>query len=89
MFRRTRHLATAALLLGGLSGCSDFLSGPSVDEDPNSPIVDATSTDNLFVGLQAAQATNYTSTMAYFICGWVQQCQAVVGSGRFLEFNIN
>jgi hypothetical protein len=83
MHRTLKSLAIAALLGVSLSGCSDFLSGPTVDEDPNNPTVDATSADNLFAGFQAAQYTSYMSTLTFTICGWVQQCKGV--NGRFVE----
>ena len=83
MHRTLKSLAIAAVLGISLSGCSDFLSGPTVDEDPNNPTVGATSEDNLFAGFQASQFTNYSSTLAFTICGYVQQCKGV--NGRFVE----
>jgi hypothetical protein len=83
MHRTLKSLAFAALLGVSLSGCSDFLSGPTVDEDPNNPTVENTSEDNLFAGFQASQYTNYTSTLAFTVCGWMQQCKGV--NGRFVE----
>jgi hypothetical protein len=83
MHRTLKSLVVAALLGVSLSGCSDFLSGPTVDEDPNNPTVENTSEDNLFAGFQASQFTNYSSTLAFTICGYVQQCKGV--NGRFVE----
>jgi len=83
MHRYMRHLAIAALLGPSLTGCSDFLSGPSIDEDPNNPTVIQASADNLFAGFQAVQFTQHTSTMAVTICGYVQQCKGV--AARFVE----
>src|SRR5688500_12158523 len=83
MHRTLKSLAVAALLGLSVSGCSDFLSGPTVDEDPNNPTVGNTSEDNLFAGFQASQFTNYSSTLAFTICGYVQQCKGV--NGRFVE----
>jgi hypothetical protein len=83
MHRTLKSFAIAALLGATLSGCSDFLSGPTIDEDPNNPTVGATSEDNLFAGFQASQFTNYSSTLAFTICGYVQQCKGV--NGRFVE----
>jgi hypothetical protein len=87
MHRTLKSLVIAALLSAPLSGCSDFLSGPTVDEDPNNPTVDATNEDNLFAGLQASQFTQYTSTLALTICGYVQQCKGV--NGRFVETQLS
>jgi hypothetical protein len=78
-----RHLAIAALLGPGLTGCSDFLSGPTIDEDPNNPTVIQASEDNLFAGFQAVQFTQHTSTLSVTICGYVQQCKGV--AARFVE----
>jgi hypothetical protein len=83
MHRTLKHFAVAALLASTLSGCSDFLSGPTVDEDPNNPTIDAASEDNLFVGFQATQFSNFASTMVYTICGYVQHCEGF--NNRFLE----
>jgi len=81
MRRYLRYLTVAALL--GSTACSDFLSGPSVSTDPNNPNPDASSPDNLFGAFQAAQFTNFTSVLAYTICGYMQQCKGI--NGRFLE----
>lgn len=81
--RRLLRSITVAALVGSLAGCSDFLSGPSVSEDPNNPNPDLASPDNLFGAFQAAQFTSYTSTLAFTICGYVQQCKGI--NGRFLE----
>jgi hypothetical protein len=87
MHRTLRSLVIAAVLGLSLGGCSDFLSGPTVDEDPNNPTVDATNEDNLFAGFQASQFTQYTSTLALTICGYVGQCKGV--NGRFVETQLS
>jgi hypothetical protein len=92
MLRSTRHVAVAALLAGALSGCSDFLTGPKVDEDPNNPTTLAVTASTIFAGFQAQQFAAYTNQLTVSICGWVQQCQAT--NARFvqdqlMEYNIN
>jgi hypothetical protein len=92
MYRFTRHVAIAAVLSGTLSGCGDFLQGPSVDEDPNNPATFNASAEAIFAGLQSQQFAAYTNPLTVTICGWVQQCSAT--NGRFvqdqlMEYNIN
>jgi len=83
MLRLSRHLLTAAVCTLAVTGCSDFLSGPSVQTDPNNPTPDQATANQLFVAFQASQYTTFEGTMAYTVCIWMQQCTAI--NGRFLE----
>jgi starch-binding outer membrane protein, SusD/RagB family len=66
---------TLALSLGG---CSDFLSGPGVDQDPNS-ILDLARPGPLYIGIQAAQTVQFEGQIARLAAEYVQQ---VAGIGR-------
>lgn len=85
MFRISKHLLTAAICAAAVTGCSDFLSGPSVETDPNNPTPDQATANQLFVAFQAAQYTNFEGTLAYTVCIWMHQCAAAPQSGRFLD----
>lgn len=90
MYGSLKRFAVAALLGAGLTGCSDFLSGPSVSQDPNNPTTDVASVDNLFVGVQSTQfATFAMSTLTMTVCGYMQQCKGGSGTGRFVEAQLN
>lgn len=90
MYGSLKRFAVAALLGAGLTGCSDFLSGPSVSQDPNNPTTDVASADNLFVGVQSTQfATFAMSTLTMTVCGYMQQCKGGEGTGRFVEAQLN
>jgi hypothetical protein len=83
MHRMLRHLAIAALLTGSISGCSDFLSGPTIDQDPNNPSLSTSTDAQIYGGFQATQFANFGSTLAVSICGWMQQCLGT--NSRFVE----
>lgn len=72
------RLRLTALLLAGTTltgGCDSFLSGPGIDENPNSP-TDA-SRDNLFVGVQSVQFANFEGFIARLTSMWTQQLAGV------------
>src|SRR6266540_742626 len=83
MFRISKHLLAVAICAVAVTGCGDFLSGPSVETDPNNPTPDQATSNQLFVAFQASQYTSFEGPMAYTVCLWMQQCTAV--NGRFLE----
>lgn len=82
-----RSKLTTTLLTGllaiGAAGCSDWLTGPELSEDPNNPLPDQVGASQLFVGVQSEQSLYFMETGAYFICIWMQQCGAQ--NGRFLD----
>ena len=62
-----------SLALGvGVAGCSDFLSGPGVDQDPNS-ILNLTRPGPLYIGIQAAQSVQFEGQIGRIAAEYVQQ----------------
>jgi hypothetical protein len=60
------------LLLGTLTGCSDFLSARDATTNPNQPTV--ANADQLLVASETALNQQYTSDLARTACVWMQQC---------------
>jgi hypothetical protein len=88
MHGSAKRFAVAAFVAASLMGCGDFLSGPSVGQDPNNPSVEVASADNLLVGIQSAQFNVYAmSFLTEVVCGYMQQCKGAVGTG--VEFFLN
>src|SRR6266850_346562 len=80
----TRSINVAALSLGlglGTFGCSSFLAGDKLTNDPNNPS-QATAVQ-LFVGVQTNMFTSQENTVAMTVCMWMQQCAGV--GGRFVD----
>jgi hypothetical protein len=73
-----RKLAVVAALALIASGCSDFLSGPGVSEDPNT-IGKLARPGPLYIGIQAAQGVQFQSQLARNAAMYTQQ---VAGIGR-------
>ena len=71
MIRTLRRYASAALLLGGVVGCGDYLTGGDLDVDPNRPTVITPS--QLFVGVQSATWALLQSDPARYAGLWTQQ----------------
>ena len=70
--------ALALVLATGLSGCSDFISGPGITTNPNA--VDQLSRPGpLYVGVQAAQVVQYEGQLARYAAMYTQQ---VSGNSR-------
>src|SRR5687768_16087395 len=69
-----------AVLVAGLTGCTDFLTGPGVNTDPNAP-TEATR-DQLFVGFQASQFNQQEGSVALLSCLYMQQCS---GTANFVQ----
>ena len=62
-----------SLTLGvGAAGCSDFLSGPGVDQDPNS-ILNLSRPGPLYIGIQAAQSVQFEGQLGRLAAEYVQQ----------------
>jgi hypothetical protein len=75
--RIAHAIALGASVLIGATGCKNYLSGPSLGgNNPNSvqSLKDPTS---LYVGLEAAQAANWTSQFARFTSEYSQQVAGV------------
>lgn len=75
--RIAHAIALGASVLVGVSGCKNYLSGPSLGgKNPNAvqTLKDPTS---LYVGLEAAQAANWTSQFARFTAEYTQQIAGV------------
>lgn len=60
------------------AGCSDFLSGPGIDQDPNS-ILNLTRPGPLYIGVQAAQSVQFEGQIARLAAEYTQQ---VSGNSR-------
>jgi hypothetical protein len=73
-------VAAAAALVIGAAGCSNFLSGEGVNEDPNQP--NAATTQQLFIAVQAGQFGQQTAGVAQYSCVVIQHC---AGIGNYLE----
>jgi starch-binding outer membrane protein, SusD/RagB family len=70
-----KHFATAVIGVGtalGLAGCSDFLSGPKLTDNPNRPVT--ASNANLLVASQTNLAELMEGHLGRTICIWMQQC---------------
>ena len=68
-------IALIAALAGTAAGCGDFLSGPGLTDNPNSP-TQATATQ-LFVAMQAGQATLMEGQVARSAAMYTQQLAGV------------
>lgn len=80
--RRNTNVGLASLgLLLGMAGCTSFLTGDKLSNDPNNPAVATIQT--LFVGIQSGQFAFQEGTVPMMVCMWVQQCGAT--NGRFVE----
>jgi hypothetical protein len=80
---RKAHISvlSGALLAASLTGCTDFLTGEGVTNDPNFPT--AASRDQLFVGYQATQFVQQEGNVALLGCFFMQQCS---GLSNFMQF---
>jgi len=73
--QRYTKLAGVLALGAGLSGCGDFLTGPGLSENPNSPIT--ASTDQLFIAMQARQFVVQEGQLARLSAIWTQQITGI------------
>jgi hypothetical protein len=72
-----QSLAVLGLVLAlSAAGCSDFLSGPGVDRDPNNP-TDLDKAAPLYVGIQAAGPVQRQGQLARFAGEYVQQVAGI------------
>jgi hypothetical protein len=60
----------------GAAGCSDYLSGPGVSQDPNN-IVTLTKAGPLYIGIQAAQPVQFEGQIARDIALYMQQVAGI------------
>jgi hypothetical protein len=67
-----RSLMLGPALAATLTGCSDFLTGPKLQNDPNNPTT--ASNEALFVASQVNISVQLESRLARTICIWMQQC---------------
>jgi hypothetical protein len=67
-----RSMVLGPALAAALSGCSDFLTGPKLQDDPNNPTT--ASNEALFVASQVSISAQLESRLARTICIWMQQC---------------
>jgi len=84
MKRSIRSVAIVTLavsLSGGAMGCSSFLTGTDVVNDPNHP--SAATLQQSFMAVQAGFFGMQESTLPLTTCMWMQQCTGI--GGRFVE----
>src|SRR5438477_2484922 len=81
MLRYARFAAVGLGLIGGLSGCNNFLDAPKAVADPNAPT--AASVNQLLAGIEANVFGEQEGPVAMLICEWMQQCAGT--AGRFVE----
>ena len=80
--RRNFKVALVSLgLLAGAVGCTDFLTGDKLSQNPNLPT--SASIQQLFVGVQAGQFAFQEGTVAMMMCEWVQSCNGT--NSRFVQ----
>jgi starch-binding outer membrane protein, SusD/RagB family len=77
MRQASKFAAVLALALVA-AGCSDYLSGPGLDQDPNS-VDRLTRPGPLYIGIQAAQAVQFESQLARNAAMYIQQ---IAGNSR-------
>ncbi len=82
MTRSITSIAIVSLGLGlGAAGCSDFLNGNDLINDPNNP--SNATLQQSFVAVQSGQFGFQESTVPLTVCMWMQQCTGI--GGRFVE----
>jgi len=69
-------LLLGAALAIGTAGCSDFLSGPGIDQDPNN-ITKLTRPGPLYIGIQALQSVQFEGQLARNAAEYVQQVAGI------------
>src|SRR5207237_7793155 len=77
-------LRVAIVSLGvsvGAAGCSNYLTGNDVINDPNSP--SNATLQQSFMAVQAGVFGWQESTVPLTVCMWMQQCTGI--GGRFVE----
>ena len=75
--KHTMKALLSLALAAGVGGCAD-LSGPGIDEDPNS-IHNLTRPGPLYIGIQASQSVQFEGQVARIAAQYMQQ---VAGVGR-------
>lgn len=75
MMKKIFCILIAAVLFVGASGCSDFLSGPKLDEDPNRAV--NVPLENLFVGVQVSMYGVMEAHLNRTVMMWMQQMAGV------------
>lgn len=76
-----RYAAAAVALMGGVYGCSNFLSADKAVSNPNQPTV--ASVNQLLVAIEANIFGQQEGPAEMLICEWMQQCAGT--AGRFVE----
>ena len=71
MNRYTKAALSALVPVALLAGCSDWLTGPNLTENPNFPT--AASRDQLLVGVETGQTILQTGDLARLLSMWTQQ----------------
>jgi hypothetical protein len=71
----------------GSSGCSDFLTGPKLTDNPNSPT--SATNPSLFVAAQAGLYLEQEGPLARITCTWMQQCAAIGANVTFGTYGVS
>ena len=74
--KHTMKALLSLTLAVGAAGCSDYLSGPGVDQDPNS-ILNLTRPGPLYIGIQAAQTVQFEGQIARNAAEYIQQVSGI------------
>ncbi len=72
--RKCIILLVAACLGASLAGCSDFLTGPKLTDNPNQPTI--ATAPGLLTAAEANLFVRAEADLARTVCVWMQQCSA-------------
>src|SRR5580704_2221601 len=75
--RIAHAIALGAAVLIGATGCKDYLSGPSLGGNNPNAVQNLKDATSLYVGIEAAQAQNFTSQFARWMGEYMQQTAGV------------
>ncbi|HEX2091271.1 MAG TPA: SusD/RagB family nutrient-binding outer membrane lipoprotein [Longimicrobiaceae bacterium] len=75
MHKWTRSALAVAALTGTLSACNDYLTGPGISDNPNSPL--NVGTAQLYQGIQLTQFVQHTGDLSRHTSMWTQQMAGI------------
>ena len=86
----SKRILIGLLALGlvvGATGCSDFLTGPKLSDNPNQPT--SATNPSLFVATQAGLYLEQEGPLARIACTWMQQCAAIGANVSFSSYGVS
>jgi starch-binding outer membrane protein, SusD/RagB family len=84
----SKRFLTGLLALGvAVAGCSDFLTGPKLSDNPNQPT--SATNPSLFVATQADLYLEQEGPIARIACTWMQQCAAIGANLSFSTYGVS